>query len=285
MTTLWISARDNLNDRLAEAKDDDQIEYLQFYEMEFSIQIAVLVLQALDRPYKEVHFRRCRGHVDALVAKILSRNMVSRLSFFDCIDLDERAVSAIGTCLKFNTRLTDIRFEEVNPAWADAMARSLGDSLGMNQTLECLLVHEGQFPSESESIRCLAYGLFCSRSTSSLKILHLSNLGLHDESVADIASALIDHSSLQELSFSHNNCSGNAMIAIAALLASSTPLEKLNLSSCCDADNGDDADATLHFSWFLIRGQQALTTKVLNLKKLPYTPFIAVVQTNRGWES
>jgi hypothetical protein len=228
MTTLWICRRDNLYDRLLEAKLDQNLECLQFYEIDFTHISAAAVLAAFNRPWKEVQFHQCSGEIDVLIAKILAGDKVSWLSLFDCEELDRRAIFALRTGLKLNKGLILLRLEEVDRSWSDEMAQALGDSLCMNHTLESLLLNEGGFDREPESIEALASGL---KTNTALRVLQLTRLGLHDDSIADIATALVDHPALEELNLSKNYCRSRGCTAIAAMLSSPhTKLTKLDLS-------------------------------------------------------
>jgi Ran GTPase-activating protein (RanGAP) involved in mRNA processing and transport len=228
MSTLWIRRRDNLDDRLVEAKLDQNLEVLQFYELEFTHISAAAVLEAFKRPWKEVQFHQCSGEVDVLIAKILAGDKVSRLSLFDCEELDRRAIFALRTGLKLNQGLTILRLEEVDRGWSDEMAQALGDSLCMNHTLDSLYLNEGGFDREPESIAALASGL---KTNIALRILQLTRLGLHDDSIAEIATGLVDHPTLEELNLSKNYCRSRGCTAIAAMLSSPhTKLTKLDLS-------------------------------------------------------
>lgn len=238
-STLWISRRDNLDDRLEEARRVPNLEVLQFYELEFTHISAAAVLEAFTCPWKEVQFHQCSGETDVLIAKILAGDNVSRLSLFDCEELDRRAIFALRTGLKLNRGLTMLRLEEVDRSWSDEMAQALGDGLCMNRTLDSLYLNEGGFDREPESIAALASGLKTPHIA--LRILHLTRLGLHDDSIATIATALMDHPMLEELNLCKNYCRSRGCTAIAAMLLSpSTKLIKLDLS-CQEVHHESDS--------------------------------------------
>lgn len=204
---------------LKQIRDDDTINAVYFYNVEFSPRI-IESMQKLfvrdGRRFSIIKLLSCSGSLSCVVSMILDYSSTSALALSN---VQSETIQTINEALRTNQSLKILRISG---------ATFLED--GLNGLVYNCTLRELDLCGSHISTTAIGHMSKSISKNSGLRILKLVGCDLEDHGMAQLIQCLLDHSTISELDLSNNDASSEALKMVAALIQRNR-IEKLSLNS------------------------------------------------------